>query len=137
VESTLRFRTAIARRQPEALPLLFRVIVLRADPTLSVGRIGFHGPTDQAGMLEIGYDVFPGFRRWGYAREAVLAMLVWARRDPAVRGFRATISPPNLASRCLVAGLGFVEVGRQWDDQDGEETIFEVPASQILGDLHD
>jgi len=38
------------------------------------------------------------------------------------------ISPDNLASRALVSQYGFVEVGEQWDDEDGLETIFEAPA---------
>jgi RimJ/RimL family protein N-acetyltransferase len=82
-------------------------------------------------MLEIGYDVFPAHRRQGYAREAVLAMFRWAQRDPAVRRFRATISPGNEPSRRLVAGLGFTEVGTQWDEEDVEETIFERAAGHL------
>jgi RimJ/RimL family protein N-acetyltransferase len=130
IELTLRFRIAIAQRQPEALPLLFRTIVLRADPGVAIGRVGFHGPADVNGMLEIGYEVFPAYRRRGYAREAVLAMFDWAQRDPAVLRFRATVSPGNLPSRQLIAGLGFVEVGTQWDEDDGQETVFERPAAQ-------
>jgi ribosomal-protein-alanine N-acetyltransferase len=126
--SVLRFRIPIARANPEALPLLLRAMVLRADPAVAVGRLGFHGPVDDDGMLEIGYEVFPAYRRQGYAREAVVAMLGWARRDPAVMRFRASVSPENEASRNLVAGLGFIEVGSQWDDEDGEETLFERAA---------
>jgi len=130
IESVLRFRIAIARARPEALPLLFRTMVLRADPDVSVGRIGFHGPVDQNGMLEIGYAVFPAFRRQGYAREAARAMLRWAQLDPAVRRFRAAVSPENEPSLRLVTELGFVEVGSQWDEQDGEETVFERPSAR-------
>jgi [ribosomal protein S5]-alanine N-acetyltransferase len=133
MESVLRFRIAIARAQPEAWPLLLRAMVLRADPEVVVGRIGFHGPSDDTGMLEIGYEVFPAHRRQGYAREAVIAMFSWAQRDPAVLRFRATVSPDNLASRSLVAGLGFLEVGTQRDEEDGEETIFEGPAADFEG----
>jgi RimJ/RimL family protein N-acetyltransferase len=131
MESVLRFRIAIARAQPETLPLLLRAMVLRTDPEVVVGRIGFHGPSDDTGMLEIGYEVFPAHRRQGYAQEAVLAMFRWAQRDPAVRRFRATISPGNEPSRRLVAGLGFTEVGTQWDEEDGEETIFERAAGHF------
>lgn len=105
-------------------------MVLRADPGVAVGRIGFHGPTDDAGMLEIGYEVSAPYRRLGYAREAVLAMFDLAQRDPVVLRFRATVSLQNLPSRRLVAALGFIEVGSQWDEQDGEETIFECNAAQ-------
>ena len=130
MESVLAFRIAIARVQPQALPLLLNAMVLRAEPEVVVGRIGFHGPADETGMLEIGYEVFAPYRRRGYAREAVIAMLGWAQRDPAVQRFRASVSPQNLPSRRLVTGLGFVEVGDQWDEQDGEETIFECATDQ-------
>lgn len=125
--SVLRFRIPLAREHPDATPLLLVAMVLRADPEVVVGRLGFHGPVDDDGMLEIGYEVFPAHRRQGYAREAVVAMFSWAQRDPAVLRFRASISPGNAPSRSLVTGLGFVEVGSQWDEEDGEETLFERP----------
>jgi [ribosomal protein S5]-alanine N-acetyltransferase len=131
MESVLRFRIAIAVDRPETLPRLLRAMVLRADPDVVVGRIGFHGPADETGMLEIGYEVFPPYRRKGYAREAVVAMFRWAQLDPAVRRLRATVSPENEPSRNLVTGLGFTEVGTQWDEEDGEETIFERAAGQL------
>lgn len=131
MESVLRFRIPLARAHPDATPLLLLAMVLRADPEVVVGRLGFHGPVDDDGMLEIGYEVFPAHRRQGYAREAVVAMFRWAQQDPAVLRFRASVSPGNAPSRSLVTGLGFVEVGSQWDDQDGEETLFERPVGQI------
>lgn len=131
MESVLRFRIPLAREHPDATPLLLLAMVLRADPEVVVGRLGFHGPVDDDGMLEIGYEVFPAHRRQGYAREAAVAMFRWAQRDPAVLRFRASVSPKNAPSRNLVTGLGFVEVGSQWDDEDGEETLFERPVGQI------
>jgi ribosomal-protein-alanine N-acetyltransferase len=93
-----------------------------------VGRAGFHGPPDVTGMVEVGYAIDPVFRRQGYARAALVALLKWAKDDASIVTVRATISPDNLASRALVAQYGFVEVGEQWDDEDGLETIFEVDA---------
>ena len=66
-------------------------------------------------------------RRRGYARAALLLMIDRARSDPSVRVFRVTVSPDNTASLGLVAQLPFVEVGEQWDDEDGLETTFELP----------
>lgn len=98
------------------------------DPVIgkSVGRAGYHGPPDDAGMVEVGYSVDPDYRRRGYARAALVALLDRARREPSVHTVRASIRPDNAASRALVAQYGFVEVGEQWDDEDGLETIFEV-----------
>jgi len=98
------------------------------DTRAAVGRAGFHGPPDDAGMVEIGYAVDPGHRRRGYARAALEALLERASREPSVRTVRVTISPDNAASRLLVQQYGFVEVGEQWDDEDGLEIIFEVAA---------
>jgi hypothetical protein len=43
---------------------------------------------------------------------------------------RATISPGNAASLATISGFGFAEVGEQWDDEDGLELIFEIPANR-------
>jgi RimJ/RimL family protein N-acetyltransferase len=103
--------------------------IFDTDSRTAVGRAGFHGPPDAAGMVELGYGVDPAYRRRGYARAAVALMLEQVRDDPAVQTVRATISPGNVASRALVAGFGFVEVGEQWDDEDGLELVLERPAS--------
>jgi RimJ/RimL family protein N-acetyltransferase len=79
-------------------------------------------------MVEVGYSVDPVYRRQGYARAALSAMLDRARAEDSVRVVRASIRPDNVASRALVAQFGFIEVGEQWDDEDGLETIFEVNA---------
>ncbi|MFE1764000.1 GNAT family N-acetyltransferase [Streptomyces angustmyceticus] len=100
-----------------------------AEPeSAAVGYAGFHGPPDEAGMVEIGYSVAPGYRRQGYAR-AILAELVHrAVAEARVRTARVAISPDNAASLATISGFGFVEVGEQWDEEDGLELIFEVPA---------
>ncbi|MCX7305447.1 MAG: GNAT family N-acetyltransferase [Hyphomicrobiales bacterium] len=102
--------------------------IVDADDRVAVGLAGFHGPPNNEGMVEIGYRVDPAFRRQGYARAALVALLKWAQDDKSIRTVRATISPDNLASKALVDQFGFVEVGEQWDDEDGLETIFEVDA---------
>ncbi len=78
-------------------------------------------------MVEIGYAVDPEHRRRGYARAVLEHLLERARQEPDVRTFRATVSPTNEPSLGLVAQYPFVEVGEQWDDEDGLEVIFEIP----------
>jgi RimJ/RimL family protein N-acetyltransferase len=94
----------------------------------AVGRAGFHGPPDAAGRVEVGYAIDPAYRRQGYARAALAALLDRAAREPAVRTVRASVRPDNAASRALVESFGFVPVGQQWDDEDGLETVYERPA---------
>jgi RimJ/RimL family protein N-acetyltransferase len=96
---------------------------------LAVGRAGYHGPPDPAGMVEIGYAVIPEYRRRGYARAALEALLRRAAREPEVHTARVTISPDNTPSYELAAQYGFAEVGEQWDEEDGLEIIYEVDPS--------
>ncbi|GAA2181921.1 hypothetical protein GCM10009785_18960 [Brooklawnia cerclae] len=93
----------------------------------AVGVAGFHGRPDPDGMVEVGYRIEPGHRRRGYARAALETLLAIAREHPSVKVVRASVSPGNIASRSLIDQYGFTEVGEQWDDQDGLETILELP----------
>lgn len=97
---------------------------------VAVGRAGYHGPPDPSGMVEIGYAVDPAYRRQGYARAALEALLQRAAREPQVRTVRVTISPDNAASYQLASQYGFTQVGEQWDDEDGLEIIYEIDAQR-------
>ena len=97
---------------------------------VAVGRAGYHGPPDPSGMVEIGYAVDPAYRRHGYARAALEALLQRAAREPQVRTVRVTISPDNVASYRLASQYGFTEVGEQWDEEDGLEIIYELNAQR-------
>ncbi|WP_198414106.1 GNAT family N-acetyltransferase [Cryobacterium adonitolivorans] len=124
--NTWRYRSRQLAVTPGDASWVTRVIY---DPTrhLAVGQAGYHGPPDDAGMVEVGYAVDAAYRRQGYARAALTALLERARIELSVTVVRATIRPDNLPSRALITQFGFVEVGEQWDDEDGLETIFELP----------
>ena len=62
-----------------------------------VGSAGFKGRPDRDGCVEIGYGIEPGFRRRGYASEAVGALTRWAWRQGA-RRIVAECRPNNQAS---------------------------------------
>lgn len=126
--STWRMRARQAVETPEDLDWVTGVL-RDEDVRLAVGRAGYHGAPDANGMVEVGYAVDPALRRRGYARAALVTLLERARREPGVRTLRATVSPTNVASLALVAQYPFVEVGEQWDDEDGLETIFEIPVA--------
>jgi [ribosomal protein S5]-alanine N-acetyltransferase len=53
----------------------------------------------------------------------VLALLEHARGQ-GVHRFVASVAPENEPSLAIVRRLGFAEVGRHWDDEDGEELEF-------------
>ncbi|MDK1474809.1 GNAT family protein [Streptomyces sp. 549] len=104
-----------------------RIAVTTPDGAV-VGHAGFHGPPDEAGTVEVGYSVVPEHRRRGHATAMLAELLRLAASEPDVRTVRASISPGNAGSLATVARFGFVRVGEQWDEEDGLETVFEVPA---------
>ena len=92
----------------------------------AIGSIGFHGPPDEQGRLEVGYSVDPDHRRQGFAREAIQALFDWAHERHGIRTFVASIDPDNDASLNLAGQFGFVQVGEQMDEIDGLELVFET-----------
>ena len=121
----LRLRLEQMRARPDLRPWLLRLMVPRAGPRSAVGHIGFHGPPDAGGCVEVGYTVLPRHRRQGLAAEACLALFAWARDEHGVTRFRASVSPGNEPSLAVVRKLGFRQTGTQRDDLDGEELVFE------------
>jgi ribosomal-protein-alanine N-acetyltransferase len=120
-----RRRATQVLEQPADQPWVTGAVVDQ-DTGEVVGAAGFHAAPDADGMVEVGYRIDPDFRRRGYARAVLLLMIERATAHPDVRTVRATVSPENAASLGLIAQLPFVEVGEQWDDEDGLETIFEL-----------
>jgi len=123
---TWRYRAKQAVETPDDLPWITGVLCDAGSGEV-VGKAGFHAAPNADGMVEVGYAIDPAYRRRGYARAALESMMERARREPDVRILRATISPTNEASLALIAQYPFVDVGEQWDDEDGLEIIFEIP----------
>ena len=71
-----------------------------------VGEAGFHGPPDPDGVVELGYEVVPGWRRRGVATRACGLLLAQAWSLGA-RGVRAEATPANVASRRVLLANGF------------------------------
>lgn len=124
----LRYRLAQLDVDPTILSWLARAMVLTDDAGARrvIGTIGFHSAPDAQGRLEIGYRIEPEYRRRGYTREAVRAMLDWAALERGVHRFIASVRPDNEASLGLVRGFGFVQTGTQMDEIDGLELLLEA-----------
>jgi RimJ/RimL family protein N-acetyltransferase len=125
----LRFRLGELDAEPAAWVWSVRAVILRAEAQLA-GHVGFHGPPGangiaRPGALEIGYTIFPGFRRRGYATEAAAGLLRWAQSERGISSFLASVAPANDASLGVIARLGFQQIGERWDDLDGLELVFE------------
>jgi len=135
--SFLQFRLAQLAVDPSIRAWLGRVMVLTDDAgeRRVIGSIGFHGPPEDRGSVEVGYRVDPPYRRQGYAREAIRALFDWAHERHGIETFVASISPDNEPSLRLAAEFGFVQVGQQVDEIDGLELVFEStwPRGRVSG----
>jgi [ribosomal protein S5]-alanine N-acetyltransferase len=112
---------------PDHAPWLLRAIVLADGDRPAIGHMNFHGPPDERGIPEVGYGLLPEYRGKSYAIEAVRGLFDWARDQHGVTRFRASVSPHNTRSQNLIRKLGLVQVGEQWDEEDGLEWVFETP----------
>lgn len=126
LEHFLEYRIADLSADPSWQPWLGRAIVLEERGSRQViGSIGFHGPPDASGQVEVGYRIEPAFRRQGVATEVVRALFEWAWREHGITRFRASTDPDNVASQGVLARFGFRRTGIQMDDYDGPELVFE------------
>lgn len=131
----LSLRLAQLESKPVLQPWLLRAMVLR-EANNTIGHIGFHTAPGAAylepyspGAVEFGFTVYPPFHRQGYAREASLALMHWARATHGVQKFVLTISPDNIPSQALAAQLGFIRIGSHVDEIDGLEDVLEYKVS--------
>lgn len=135
---TLRRRLQQLEIDVTLQPWLLRGIIHRETRTL-IGHIGFHtGPRPEylnklaPGGIEMGYTVFAPLRRQGFATEAIIGLMDWARSNHDINRFVVSISPRNEPSLALAAKLGFERVGEQIDEVDGLEYVFRRDFSKDL-----
>jgi ribosomal-protein-alanine N-acetyltransferase len=111
-------------------PWLIRAVVLRNAGAV-IGQIGFHGPPGMNGLraddaAELGYAMLAAYRGQGYAPEAALGLMEWARDAHGLKRFLASTAPSNAGSIRVIEKLSFTEATRVWDDEDGEEIVHEL-----------
>ncbi|MFL5606029.1 MAG: GNAT family N-acetyltransferase [Gemmatimonadaceae bacterium] len=90
-----------------------------ARPRLA-GVVGFKGPPDPEGTVEIGYGILAERRRLGFAREAVDGLLGWAfARESVTRVIAHTLTELTPSIRVLEsAGFAFVGLGHDESEPD-------------------
>jgi ribosomal-protein-alanine N-acetyltransferase len=81
------------------------------DCPILCGSIGFKGPPDERGIVEIGYSVLPEFEGQGLATEMVAAIVQWAKNQPFVRRIEAETNINNKASIRVLEKNNFVDAG--------------------------
>jgi [ribosomal protein S5]-alanine N-acetyltransferase len=84
-------RRAVARRlaRMQASPAVLHpwhtywlVCLVNGAATDGLGMVGFKGPPDEYGAVEIAYSLDPGHQGHGYATEAARALIAWAFENP-------------------------------------------------------
>jgi len=105
----------------------FWLVVDKQSRTI-VAELGFKGPPDEAGTVEIGYGTMPAMQGRGYMTEAVKGILQWASTRPDINTVLAEIRSSNIPSIRVVQKNGFDHF-----DKKGEMLWWkaDVQASQI------
>lgn len=104
----------ISNAPPVDLPwYTYWLIILEEDGVRTgAGMVGFKGVPDDAGSVEIGYDIDSAFRGKGYMTEAVQAMIDWAfQRDGCQMITACSVLKTNPASSHVLLNAGMVLSG--------------------------
>lgn len=104
---------------PSVLGWWTYLFIHQADRTL-IGLGGFKGEPNEEGMVEIGYEVAPAYRRRGLAMEAAQGMINYAFARPEIKRVDAHTLPERNASTRVLEKVGMKHVGTVQDPQDGE-----------------
>jgi RimJ/RimL family protein N-acetyltransferase len=99
-------------------------VVHRGD-RLVIGNVGFKGPPDDTGAVEIAYAIVSAYQRQGYATEAAEAATCFALKQDRVRRVRAHTLPGPNASTHVLAKCRFEHIGQLVDPDDGPVWRFE------------
>jgi ribosomal-protein-alanine N-acetyltransferase len=101
--------------QREAGRVIATVLLFRHDAALA--------------QAELGYALAREWWGGGWMREALAPLLDWAMREVGLARIAAHVSSPNVASRKLLARLGFRELpGTPEGDAEGESVALELLA---------
>ena len=86
--------------------LVWDGIILHKAEQIAIGGIGFHGGPDEAGMVEIGYNIIPAYERQGYATEMARSVIEWAFHTPGIQVITAECLDDNIGSIRVLEKVG-------------------------------
>ena len=113
------------RASSSAEPWVHGFAVVNRESRSVIGNVGFKGPPDEEGMVEIAYGIAPVFQGRGYATQAAGVCVAFAFGDDRVRLVRAhTLAAPNASTRVLEK-CRFEHIGEVVDPDDGLVWLWE------------
>ncbi len=86
-----------------------------------VGGLGFFGPPDDAGDVDVGFSEPPELRAEGYAAEGLRALIAYAKAQPEVRRVLADTAVTNRRVNTVLAAAGMRRSG-----SDGRLVFYEA-----------
>lgn len=96
----------IEAMEQDPLGLVRDGIILHKADHVAIGGIGFHGPPDEAGQVEIGYNIIPAYEGQGYATEMARRVIDWAFQMPDIQVITAECRDDNLGSIRVLEKVG-------------------------------
>ncbi|MBR8642298.1 GNAT family N-acetyltransferase [Streptomyces tuirus] len=96
-------------------------VLVRREDGRALGAMGFHSVPDEAGRVEIGYDLVEAARGHGYATEALRALSAWALSREGVKTVVANVERDNTPSHNVLVRAGFEAVA-----EDVEQITYEL-----------
>jgi [ribosomal protein S5]-alanine N-acetyltransferase len=103
---------------PSLDPWTWGFAIIDRESELVIGSVGFKGPPDQDGLVEIAYGIVQDFQGRGMATEAASVGLAFASAHGA-RRIRAHTRPMTNPSTRVLEKCGFTFVGEVDDPEDG------------------
>ena len=90
-------------------------MIVHVADAIVIGSMGFKFPPDEHGMVEIGYDIIPKYRRHGYATEMARALIEWAFHQSNVSRVTAECLASNTPSVRVLEKVGMKQVSQSKD----------------------
>jgi GNAT acetyltransferase-like protein len=90
-----------------------------------IGSIGFHGPPDDHGRLEVGCRIHPAHRGRGYGAEATTGLLDWATARFGVTRFLLAVPSRREGPDQIPILIAPRPMGRRVEDVDALAELLE------------
>ncbi len=100
----LPFFIGVMEKDPAGL--VWDGIIIHKAEQMAIGGIGFHGGPDEAGMVEIGYNIIPAYEGRGYATEMTRCVIDWAFHTPGIQTITAECLDDNFGSIRVLEKIG-------------------------------
>ncbi|GCE30599.1 hypothetical protein KDA_60830 [Dictyobacter alpinus] len=85
-------------------------ILLVGEPPVLIGAMGLKGGPDEAGTVDLGYNILPAYQNHGYATEMARALIAWAFERGDVQKVIADCLPDNQGSIRVLQKAGLHEL---------------------------